>query len=178
MAVLSLLMTPVLFARVSTGLREMALLDVPIFAAATVSVVSFYAFSQGRLRRLEPGGRQNGRWRRMRGIPAALAVGIGISFSNASAVLAGALGRRTPFVRTPKYGISGTGDGWRAKSYRMPAGALPALEFGLGAVMAAAAVYAASEGVAASVPFLLLFAAGYLYVGGRSLLEIRRPVTE
>ncbi|CAI8007128.1 Xyloglucan glycosyltransferase 4 [Geodia barretti] len=46
MAVLSLLMAPVLFARVSTGLREMALLDIPIFAAATLSVVSFYSFSQ------------------------------------------------------------------------------------------------------------------------------------
>ena len=174
MAVLSLLMTPVLFARVSTGLREMALLDIPIFAAATLSVVSFYAFSQSRLLRLQPEGEREGLWRRARGIPVALAVGIGISFSNASAVLSGVLGRRTPFVRTPKYGIAGAGGRWRQKSYRMPAGAVPALEFGLGLVMAGATLYAVIEGVAASAPFLLLFAAGYLYVGGRSLLEARR----
>ena len=174
MAVLSLLMTPVLFARVSTGLREMALLDIPIFAAATVSVVSFYAFSQTRLRRLQPADQRGGLYRRVRNIPVAMAVGIGISFSNAAAVLSGALGRRTPFVRTPKYGVARTGDGWRAKSYRMPAGAIPAIEFALGVVMAATTVYAVVEGVAASAPFLLLFAAGYLYVGGRSLLEVRR----
>ena len=175
MAVLSLLMVPVLFARVSTGLREMALLDIPIFAAATFSVVSFYAFSQSRLLRLQPPGQRVGLWRRVRGIPAALAVGIGLSFSNAAAVFAGVAGRRTPFVRTPKYGIAQAGDPWRGKSYRMPTGAIPALEFGLGLVMAGATLYAVVEGVAASAPFLLLFAAGYLYVGGRSLLESRRP---
>ena len=174
MAALSLLMTPVLFARVSTGLREMALLDIPIFAAATVSVVSFYAFSQSQLRRLEARGRRGGLWRRVRGIPVALAVGIGISFSNASAVLAGVLGRRTAFIRTPKYGVARTRDGWRGKSYRMPAGAIPAFECSLGLLMAAATLYAVVEGVAASAPFLLLFAAGYLYVGGRSLFEVRR----
>ena len=182
MAVLSLLMAPVLFARVSTGLREMALLDIPIFAAATLSVVSFYSFSQSRLLRLQPPGEREGLWRRVRGIPLALAVGIGISFSNTAAVLAGVLGRPTPFVRTPKYGIAQTSDkksdktsdNWRGKSYRMPAGAIPALEFGLGLVMAAATLYAVVEGVAASAPFLLLFASGYLYVGGCSLLESRR----
>ncbi len=174
MAVLSLLMAPVLFARVSTGLREMALLDIPIFAAATLSVVSFYTVSQRRLLRLQPPGEREGLWRRVRGIPVALAVGIGISFSNAAAVLSGVLGRRTPFVRTPKYGIAQTGDRWRGKSYRMSAGAIPALEFGLGLVMAGATLYAVVEGVAASAPFLLLFASGYLYVGGRSLLESRR----
>ena len=174
MAMLSLLMAPVLFARVSTGLREMALLDIPIFAAATLSVVTFYAFSQNRLLRLQPAAERRGLWRRIRGIPVALAVGIGISFSNASAVLAGVTGRRTSFVRTPKYGIAGTDQSWRRKSYRMPAGAIPALEFGLGLVMAGATLYAVVEGVAASAPFLLLFAAGYLYVGGRSLLESRR----
>lgn len=174
MAVLSLLMTPVLFARVSTGLREMALLDIPIFAAATLSVVSFYAYSQSRLLRLQPEGEGQGLWRRARGIPVALAVGIGISFSNASAVLSGVLGRRTPFIRTPKYGIAGTAGRWRQKSYRMPAGLIPGLEFALGLVMAGATLYAVAEGVAASAPFLLLFAAGYLYVGGHSLLEARR----
>ena len=174
MAVLSLLMAPVLFARVSTGLREMALLDIPIFAAATLSVVSFYAVSEARLLRLLPAGEGDGLWRRVRNIPVALAVGIGISFSNAAAVLAGVAGRRTPFVRTPKYGVSVPGDGWRGKSYRMPAGVMPTFEFGLGLFMLATSLYALLEGIAVSAPFLLLFAGGYLYVGGRSLLESRR----
>ena len=176
MALLSLLMIPALAARAATGLREMALLDFPIFLAATLSVISFYAFSQQRVRRLDPSG--PGRWRRARHIPMALAVGIGLSFSNTAAVLEGALGRKTPFVRTPKFGLAGgarsrTDRGWRRSAYRTPEGAVVALELLVGAAMAAAAGWALLAGVAASTPFLLLFAIGYLYVGGRSLAESR-----
>ena len=174
MALLSLLMVPALYARVSTGLREMALLDIPIFAAATVSVVSFYAVAERRAFRLgAPVGRA-GLWRRALHIPVVLAVGIGISCSNAAAVLEGALGRPTPFARTPKYGLASPGDRWSGKSYRARAGAIPAFEFAVGLLLAAATLYAIIEGVVASVPFLLLFAIGYLYVGGKSLLESRR----
>lgn len=176
MALLSLLLIPALAARAATGLREMALLDFPIFLAATLSVISFYAFSQRRVRRLDPSG--PGRWRRARHIPMALAVGIGLSFSNTAAVLEGALGRKTPFVRTPKFGLAGgarsrTDRGWRRSAYRTPEGAVVALELLVGAAMAAAAGWALLAGVAASTPFLLLFAVGYLYVGGRSLAESR-----
>lgn len=176
MALLSLLMIPALAARAATGLREMALLDFPIFLAATLSVISFYAFSQQRIRRLVPSG--PGRWRRARHIPMALAVGIGLSFSNTAAVLEGALGRKTPFVRTPKFGVAGgarsrTDRGWRRSAYRTPEGAVVALELLVGAAMAAAAGWALVAGVAASTPFLLLFAVGYLYVGGRSFAESR-----
>lgn len=174
MALLSLLLIPALAARAATGLREMALLDFPIFLAATLSVISFYAFSQRRVRRLDPSG--PGSWRRARHIPMALAVGIGLSFSNTAAVLEGALGRKTPFVRTPKFGLAGgarsrTDRGWRRSAYRTPEGAVVALELLVGAAMAAAAGWALLAGVAASTPFLLLFAVGYLYVGGRSLAE-------
>lgn len=176
MALLSLLMIPALAARAATGLREMALLDFPIFLAATLSVISFYAFSQRRVRRLDPSG--PGRWRRARHIPMALAVGIGLSFSNTAAVLEGALGRKTPFVRTPKFGLAGgarsrTDRGWRRSAYRTPEGAVVALELLVGTAMAVAAGWALLAGVAASTPFLLLFAVGYLYVGGRSLAESR-----
>lgn len=176
MALLSLLLIPALAARAATGLREMALLDFPIFLAATLSVISFYAFSQRRVRRLDPSG--PGPWRRARHIPMALAVGIGLSFSNTAAVLEGALGRKTPFVRTPKFGLAGearsrTDRGWRRSAYRTPEGAVVALELLVGAAMAAAAGWALLAGVAASTPFLLLFAVGYLYVGGRSLAESR-----
>lgn len=176
MALLSLLLIPALAARAATGLRETALLDIPVFVAATVSVISFYAATQRRLFRWEPPADRGGFWRRVRHIPTALAVGIGLSFSNGAAVLEGAFGRRTPFVRTPKFGVAGgarsrTDRGWRRSGYRTPEGAVMALELAVGLALALAAGWAAVSGVAASAPFLLLFAAGYLYVGGRSLVE-------
>ncbi len=172
MALLSLLMVPALLARVHTGLEEMALLDLPIFAAATISVVVFYAVAQQQIHRM---GAERGRLGpRLRSIPGALAVGIGLSISNAAAVLDGVLGRQTPFVRTPKYGVARRTDGWRAKAYLPREFMTPAIELTLGLGMAAATAYAVIAGVVASAPFLLLFAAGYLYVGGRSLLETLR----
>ncbi len=178
MSLLSLLMVPALFVRVDTGLREMALLDIPIFVAATISVVSFYAVSEHRVFHLAPEAGRGRLLRRLRHLPVSLAVGIGLSFSNAAAVLGGVMGRRTPFVRTPKYGIVRSDRGesrpWIRKSYRAHEGAILFLELTVGAVMAAATLYAILEGVIASAPFLLLFAVGYLYVGGRSLAESRR----
>ena len=173
MALLSLLLIPALLARTTTGLAEMALVDIPIFMAATVSVVTFYAVSQSRLRRMTPAGSRPTLLHQIRHIPTALAVGIGLSFSNTAAVIEGIAGRRTEFVRTPKFGVdgAGAGRGWRRSSYRTPEGAVVGLELLVGVAMTAAAAWSLTAGVAASAPFLLLFAVGYLYVGGRSLIE-------
>ncbi len=171
MALLSLLIAPALYARVGTGLGEMVLLDIPIFVAATGSVVSFYLVSERRVFRLDDGG--SGLGRVVAHLPLVLAVGIGISLSNAVAVVSGALGRRTPFRRTPKYGVTRRAGSLGVKTYRAPAGALPAFELAIGLTTLGAALHAMVTGAAAAAPFLLLFAIGYLYVGGRSLLDRR-----
>src|SRR6202008_2706328 len=46
MIVLSLLMFPAMIVRYTMGWTEMLLIDVPLFAAATLSVFNFYLFSQ------------------------------------------------------------------------------------------------------------------------------------
>ncbi len=173
MAALSLLLIPAMAARASTGLEEMAILDLPIFAAATLSVVSFYSASAWRLHRMRGTGDRRPLFAALRHIPAALGVGIGLSFSNAVAVLEGIRGLRTPFERTPKYGVATPGQGWRRKRYRTPAGAVTLIEVVLGLAMLVATGYAVSLGMLASAPFYLLFAFGYLYVGLRSLGEAR-----
>lgn len=50
-------------------------------------------------------------------LPLFLTVIMGLSFHNAIAVLEGYLGKKTPFVRTPKWGIVKPQDGWQRKKY-------------------------------------------------------------
>jgi cellulose synthase/poly-beta-1,6-N-acetylglucosamine synthase-like glycosyltransferase len=47
-----------------------------------------------------------------------LSVSMGLSLHNAIAVLEGYFGRKTSFVRTPKFGIAKKGDSWADKQYR------------------------------------------------------------
>ena len=50
-------------------------------------------------------------------LPLFLTVIMGLSLHNATAVLEGYLGKKTPFVRTPKWGIVTNQDGWQLKNY-------------------------------------------------------------
>jgi cellulose synthase/poly-beta-1,6-N-acetylglucosamine synthase-like glycosyltransferase len=49
--------------------------------------------------------------------PAFLIVSMGLSLHNGLAVLEGFFGRRTPFIRTPKFNILSKGDSWKGNSY-------------------------------------------------------------
>lgn len=49
--------------------------------------------------------------------PAFLSISMGMSLHNSRAVLQGYFGKRTPFVRTPKWNILNSGDSWSSKLY-------------------------------------------------------------
>ena len=49
--------------------------------------------------------------------PTFLAIMLGLSLHNAVAVIEGYLGRKTPFVRTPKFNVNRRGDSWQANTY-------------------------------------------------------------
>ena len=109
MVVLSILMFPSMVVRYNMGLTEMLLIDVPLFAAATLSVVNFYLMSQREAYR---------DWRsRIKYLPIVLAVGIGLAVNNARAVLEALFNHDTEFARTPKYGIERNDDDWHHKKY-------------------------------------------------------------
>jgi hypothetical protein len=173
MVLLSLLMFPSMVLRFDMGLSEMLLFDLPLFLLATASVTSFYVVSQREI---------YADWKaRLSVLPMLLSLGIGMCLNNARAVLEALLGRETAFVRTPKYRIESSRDEWRRKKYRGVAGLLPFLELGLGLYFTATVFYAALRGVYGSLPFLLLFQAGFLYTGILSLrewLELRAPRLE
>ena len=163
MLILSLIMVPALVVRNMISAPSVLLIDLPIFWAATLSIVNFYAVSQQVVR---------DDWvAQMRYIPAAMAIGIGLSVNNTLAVVGTWMGRKTTFRRTPKYGVIGQGDEWLTKGYRQVAVAQPIVEVCLGLYFTAGIVYAVSHGLLMTLPFLILFQSGFLYIGLKSLLQ-------
>lgn len=158
MVVLSLLVFPAMVLRRGGGLGEILLVDLPLFLGATVSVLVFYVASQlaaGPLRRRE-----------LRYLPALMGVGIGLSLSNARAVLSGLFTRGGTFVRTPKYRIEDERGRveWRALRYRAGRSLVFVLEGLFALYFLFAAGLAAWWGMWLSLPFLALFLHGYGYM--------------
>ena len=152
MIVLAALIFPAMLLRRGGGLWQLLLVDAPLFAVGSGSVLLFYVASQIAVG--EP-------WRaRLRLLPALMATGIGLSVTNSAAVVAGAFVRGGTFHRTPKYaGAAGrlaSYGGGRRLSFWI-AGALT-IYFG------ACVVTAAAVGMWASLPFLYLFLQGYGYL--------------
>jgi len=164
MIALSILMFPAMYVRYNMGWYEMLLIDVPFFFAATWSVAYFYMVSQ---RELYPTT-----WtQRIKYLPLLMSIGIGLTVNNARAVIEALTGRQTEFARTPKYGIERRTDEWSDKKYRQSMAWQPIIEVGLGLYFTATVFYALSNGLYASLPFLLLFQVGFLYTGLLSLLQ-------
>ncbi len=163
LAVLALLIFPVVLARKDIGWYRVLLVDLPLFASATVVVSRFYILSQKAIYE---------DWlTRLKYIPWCLALGMGLSFNNGRAVLSGLLGRKTPFNRTPKYNVVRKEDRWFGKAYEVKKDFLSYAECIAGLYFMAVVLYCACHAIYFPIPFLLLFAAGFLYVGALSVLQ-------
>src|SRR5512136_2401057 len=98
---LAILMPITVVVRVSHGWIEVLLLDLPFFAAATMSVCVFYVASQREIHATH--------WQRIKYLPYLMALGIGLSVNQARAVIEALLGHETGFTRTPKRGSGAAG---------------------------------------------------------------------
>jgi cellulose synthase/poly-beta-1,6-N-acetylglucosamine synthase-like glycosyltransferase len=164
MVLLAGLMFPAMVLRYNMGWAEMIVVDVPIFLAATASVCAFYALSQKE--------QFAGTWKaKLRYIPAVLGIGIGISINNALAVIEGLFGKPSEFMRTPKYGIEGTGDTWKQKAYKGKSNWVPYAELGLACYFTFTSLYALAYGLVGTLPFIAIFQWGFLYTSGMSLAQ-------
>jgi hypothetical protein len=118
-------------------------------------------------------------------MPVLMALGVGMGINNARAVFEaiwGAIKKKpSEFVRTPKYGVTGIGK-HRARQtnvFTFSKLVLPILEIAFGIYMSCCLWISFSYQCGifkyqdksgwASVPFLLIFAGGYFYVGLGSL---------
>jgi cellulose synthase/poly-beta-1,6-N-acetylglucosamine synthase-like glycosyltransferase len=163
MSVLSVLMFPSMYVRYSMGWTEMMLIDIPLFAAATLSFCNFYMVSQ---RELYPD------WKtRLKYLPFLMSIGIGLCVNNTRAVIEAIFGKQSEFARTPKYGIERDSDEWVGKKYHQTFGIQPMVELTLGLYFTATVFYALANGIYGTLPFLMLFQVGFLYTGLLSIFQ-------
>jgi cellulose synthase/poly-beta-1,6-N-acetylglucosamine synthase-like glycosyltransferase len=179
MVLLTLLIYPVFFGysvdyNVVAPLKEPTwghfLFNVGLFVLATCSASTFFVFGQRELFGKEAG------WKTLLYLPFLMGLGIGIGLNNAKAVFEAVWGaiRHKPsvFVRTPKYGVMGQ----KRASIRCERVLtfkrlwLPVLEISFGVYMSVCILISLLYGFGyGTIPFLIMFAGGYFYVGFASL---------
>jgi len=146
--------------------------DIGVFTLATLSASVFYVASQLEL---------FGNWRQVfKYLPVLMAVGVGLSVSNAKAVMEAIFGRKSEFVRTPKYGSCATGVQLTAPQSvrgRKKRSLLPYVELLFGVYMAGCTVHSLVNFRAAmTAPFLVIFTFGFFYVAVMSFVSQRAVV--
>jgi cellulose synthase/poly-beta-1,6-N-acetylglucosamine synthase-like glycosyltransferase len=149
---------------------ELLLLDVPLFLSTCGSICVFYLVTQKEL---------YGGWlAAVKRLPMMMAIGIGLSINNARAVIEGLFGKDITFVRTPKHGIENTQQAPHLEEGRLPRQLVhpQLLEVGFGLYFVVTIGLAIATGNYISVPFLILFMVGFLYVGGLSLYQPSPPL--
>ena len=133
-----------------------------MFCLCTLSVIIFYDSGQRAIgRKLR---------QRLRDVPAAMSLGIGMCLSQTKAVFEGLLPDPGAFVRTPK-----RGDATDQAGYRINLRGLPGLELLFAAWFAWALFRAVDLQHWGVLPFLCLFFVGFAWVGYLSLRGALRP---
>ncbi|MEM6854001.1 MAG: glycosyltransferase [Planctomycetota bacterium] len=153
-------------------------IGISLFMLGTASATAFYLTSQRAQKRSG--------WMTLLQVPMLMSIGIGIALNNAVACLEAIFGHESPFIRTPKYGDTVAEDNNAAseakseiKNQKSKIAIIPIpslklwitfLEIGFGLLMLYCARLSLEiENTVVSLPFLVLFATGYLYVGLNSL---------
>jgi cellulose synthase/poly-beta-1,6-N-acetylglucosamine synthase-like glycosyltransferase len=144
---LTVLLLPTVAFMPASDWRQMLLVDLPICAASTGSIVMFYGMAE----------RAQGRsiWSALIRLPGLFAINAGLSPNQTRAVWSGLREMHGEFVRTPKKGNS-------AGRYALVSD-LPLAEFGLGILTIITCVTAVRHGHYFAAPFAAVFAVGYLY---------------
>ncbi len=157
MVVLLLLSLPLIL------LASPAFLYFKFLAMGTFGPLTMYALSQ---RELYEGWKS-----RLKYLPMLTIIGTGISVNNTRAVIEALFNRGGVFQRTPKFGIERSTDRWDGKKYRLSFPVMTVIEVALGVYALATLYFALITGNYFLVPFLALYALGYFYVSGLTILH-------
>ena len=143
-------------------------MDVGVFTLATLSASVFYVASQFELFR---------DWRTaVKFLPMLMALGVGMCVSNTKAIIEAFIGKKSEFVRTPKYGDRRnlSEEDVALSHSRTKRSLLPYVEFLFGIYMSICAVLSIVDLRAlVTAPFLVIFAFGFFYVSILSFIASR-----
>lgn len=160
MLLMAVLTLPVLSIRTHLGWERLLIIDLPLFSFATMAISGFYLASQRALYR---------DWKRqIKLLPMLMAMGMSLCINNTRAVIEGWIGYETPFLRTPKYGVTNGTHAPQKPLYSSRRTVLALGELGMAAYFAYALHQAWHTELYMGLPFLLLFHAGFLYTGSLS----------
>lgn len=156
---LALLMPPAVWLRRTGGWGGLWMLDVALLIVGGGSLLVYYGTAARRA------GRPVGSllWQ----LPLAMALDVGMSIQKSRAVLEALAGKRSAFVRTPKFSAASKA---AAKAYALPRRRAGGGELALSLWLLAGAGAAMMEGgsAATALPFLLFFGLGFGMVGAAS----------
>ena len=107
--------------------------------------------------------------RRLLALPLLIVVGTGIAVNVTWAIMEAVLGRDSPFERTPKFHVESSRDLWASSHYALPGDRITWAEMGAALYTLTAIGVAWTRGAWGTIPFLLLYLASFVYVGGLSL---------
>lgn len=162
---LSISILPVVNLRRNLNWNQLIIIDVPLFLLATASVSAFYIVSQ---RELYSDWASTFKY-----LPLLMGLGIGLSVNNSFAVVEALANKESEFVRTPKFGIENRKDSWTTKKYQGDKSVLiPVIELILGFYFTITVIISIIEGIWLTLPFLILFQYGYLYISFLSFSTI------
>ncbi len=143
--------------------RHALLTALAYLSIATVGPPALYTLA---LRSLYPDWR-----RRLLHLPWLMLLGTGIALSNSLAIYEALAGHSSPFKRTPKFHVETAADRWSDKSYALPFSPLALGELALAVYALGGIILALAWGNLFIVPYLLLYALGFGYVGVLTVLH-------
>lgn len=166
MVPLSLLLLPCLIVRPHGSIREVLLVDLPLFMFTTVSLGTFYISAYC-------GSGRGGIFQGFLKVPFLMSLGIGLTLNQARAVVEGLVGHESEFVRTPKHGVEKKNESWIKRQYRGAKNLAPLFEFLFALYFLVAIIVAIGGHHWAALPFLVLFLIGFVYVASLSIYQQR-----
>ncbi|TXC76999.1 cellulose synthase family protein [Luteibaculum oceani] len=161
----ALLSVPSLFIKIHTNEYSSFFNWAGIFVSSLLALCIIYATAYQRTK-----GDLRGFWWRF---PTFLSVSMGLSLHNAIAVLEGYMGKKSPFIRTPKAGDAEDELAFRLSYIKEHISPITWIELGLAMMFAATAVYGIYHLEFGLVPFHTMLAVGYFYIATNSLAVLR-----
>ena len=139
----------------------------PLSLSTSFSLISFYLIAQR-----QPHTNWFS-WDLLKHLMLLMGVGIGLSINQSLAICDGLLRSNTDFVRTPKHGVIRTTENWLDKKYRAAKSWVPYGELIMMVYLMLTIAIALTNHHYLSLPFLLLFLAGYVYTFSLSVFQTR-----